>query len=199
METWRHGWQVSWYGDLATWRGLVGDEHDFDHEEDPFPIAYNNPVCFHIYLPWEEGQPSTSAVLITLFVSTPGECLKIQSRSTLSQVFDDDHDGAKFCYLVDLGEDLISVFMRNANEPPRVFKLDWLMTMEWVGMKDIGGAALFVDCRASFGGMSLEAGNVNRIYFPSYSGDGKHAAFYDMETEVYQPTLYGVKEPLNYV
>ena len=39
-------------------------------------------------------------------------------------VFDDDHEGAKFCYLVELEGDLVSVFLRNAEEPPRVFKLD---------------------------------------------------------------------------
>ena len=67
--------------------------------------------------------------------------------------------------MVDLGEDLISVFMRNTDEPPRVFKLDQMMMMEWVGVKDISGAALFVDYWASFGGVSPGVGNVNMIYF----------------------------------
>ena len=31
-------------------------------------------------------------------------------------VFDDDHEGAKFCYLVELEGDLASVFMRNAEQ-----------------------------------------------------------------------------------
>nr|CAB3483122.1 unnamed protein product [Digitaria exilis] len=97
-----------------------------------------------------------------------------------------------------LGEDLVSVFMRNADEPPRVFKLD-KMNMAWAQVEDIGGAALFVDYRASFGLLSPGAGNGNRIYFPRYSEDGKHAAFYDMETKAYHPTFYGVKEPMNCV
>lgn len=185
METWRHG-EDSW-----------SDEYDFDHEEDPFPIAYNNPVyfCGEFYCLGRKGN---------LGVFNPSDCTwrvleKPEPIYTELQVFDDDHDGAKFCYLVDLGEDLISVFMRNADEPPRVFRLDQMKTMEWVEVKDIGGSALFVDYRASFGVVSPGAGNGNRIYFPSYSEDGKHVVFYGMETKVYHPSFYGVKELLNCV
>nr|TKW10571.1 hypothetical protein SEVIR_6G173900v2 [Setaria viridis] len=79
-------------------------------------------------------------------------------------VFYGDHKGVKFCYLVELEGELISVFIRNG---------------------------------ASFGMVSSGAGNGNKIFFPRYSEDGKHAAFYDLETNMYYPTFYGVKEPLN--
>ena len=113
-------------------------------------------------------------------------------------VFDDDHEGAKFCYLVELEGDLASVFMRNAEELPRVFKLDQTK-MAWVRVEDIGGAALFLDHRASFGVVSPEAGNGNKIFFPRYSEDGKQAAYYDLETKMYHPAFYGLKQPMNCV
>lgn len=40
------------------------------------------------------------------------------------ELFDKDHEGREFCYLVELEGKLVSVFMRNAAVPPRVFKLD---------------------------------------------------------------------------
>ncbi|RCV31331.1 hypothetical protein SETIT_6G168300v2, partial [Setaria italica] len=170
METWRPG-EDSW------------SEFLFDREEAlPFPVAHNNPIYFHgeFYCLGRKGN-------LAIFNASDNTWRVLDKPEPIYaelQVFDDEHEGAKFCYLVELGEDLVSVFMRDADEPPR----------------DIGGAALFVDYRASFGLVSPGDGNGNRIYFPRYSEDGKHAAFYDMENKVYDPTFYGViKEPLNCV
>ncbi|CAL4999072.1 unnamed protein product [Urochloa decumbens] len=185
VETWRPG--------EDKWRKL-----DFDHEEEEsfFPIANNNPIYFRgeFYFLGRKGNfvvfnPSED----TWVVLNKPEPIYVEL-----QVFDDDHEGAKFCYLVELEGELISVFMCNADEPPQVFQLDET-NMAWKEVEDIGGAALFVDYRASFGMVSPGAGNGNKIFFPRYSEDGKHAAFYDMETKVYHPTFYGVKEPLNSV
>lgn len=118
----------------------------------------------------------------------------MHGRSWRSQ----NHEGREFCYLVELGGKLVSVFVRNANEPPRVFKLDEAM-MVWIEMHEIGGAALFLDYRASYSVASPEGGHGNRIYFPRYSEDGKQAAFYDMETKLYYPSFYGLKQPLQCV
>uniref|UniRef100_A0A453PX32 KIB1-4 beta-propeller domain-containing protein n=2 Tax=Aegilops tauschii TaxID=37682 RepID=A0A453PX32_AEGTS len=110
----------------------------------------------------------------------------------------DHHEEREFCYLVELGEDLVSVFMRNADEPPRVFKLNE-EEMAWTEVHEIGGAALFLDFRVSYAVVSPEAGHGNRIYFPRYSENGKQAAFYDMETKAYHPSFYGLKSPLQCV
>ncbi|PUZ51724.1 hypothetical protein GQ55_6G211700 [Panicum hallii var. hallii] len=88
--------------------------------------------------------------------------------------------------------------MRNAEEPPRVFKLN-RTKMAWAGVEDIGGAALFLDHRASFGVVSPGAGNGNKIFFPRYSKNGKQTAFYDLETKMYHPAFYGLKRPMNCV
>ncbi|CAL4999108.1 unnamed protein product [Urochloa decumbens] len=186
------------YVSMETWRPEedLWSQFESEHEERPFPVAYNNPIYFRgeFYCLGRKGN---------LAIFNPDDNTwrvldKPEPVHAELQVFDDDHEGATFCYLVELGEGLISVFLRNADEPPRVFKLDE-MKMAWIEVEDIGGAALFVDYRASFGLLSPGAGNGNRIYFPRYSEDGKHAAFYDMETKVYHPTFYGVKEPLNCV
>ncbi|CAL5005946.1 unnamed protein product [Urochloa decumbens] len=186
------------YVSMETWRPEedLWSEFESEHEEAPFPVAYNNPIYFRgeFYCLGRKGN---------LAIFNPSDNTwrvldKPEPVYAQLQVFDDDHEGARFCYLVELGERLVSVFMRNADEPPRVFKLDEI-NMVWIEVEDIGGAALFVDYRASFGLLSPGAGNGNRIYFPRYSEDGKHAAFYDMETKVYHPTFYGVKEPLNCV
>jgi hypothetical protein len=186
METCRPGeTETSW------------SEFLFDREEaPPFPVAHNNPIYFRgeFYCLGRKGN-------LAVFNASDNTWRVLDKPEPIYdelQVFDDDHEGAKFCYLVELGEELISVFTRDAAEPPRVFKLDET-SMAWTEVEDIGGAALFVDYRASFGLMSPGAGNGNRIYFQRYSEDGKHAAFYDMETKVYHLTFYGVKEPLNCV
>ena len=57
----------------------------------------------------------------------------------------------------------MSVFMRNAADPPRVFRLDET-EMAWIEVEDINGAALFVDIRASYGVASPEGGHGNRIF-----------------------------------
>ncbi|CAO2206894.1 unnamed protein product [Urochloa humidicola] len=171
----------TWRPEEDSWSELYFDE------EEPFPVAYNNPIYFHgkFYCLGRKGN-------LALFNPSDNTWRVLDKPEPVYaelQVFDDDHEGAKFCYLVELAEDLISVFMRNADEPPLVFKLDEA-NMVWKEVEDIGGAALFVDYRASFGVVSPGAGNGNRIYFPRYSEDGKHAAFYDMETKVYHPTFY---------
>ncbi|KAK3121844.1 hypothetical protein QOZ80_8BG0661720 [Eleusine coracana subsp. coracana] len=112
--------------------------------------------------------------------------------------FDEDHEGRELCYLVELAGGLVSVFMRNSAEPPRVFKLDE-KKMSWVEVQDIDGAALFLDTRASYSVASPEGGRGNRIYFPRFSEDGKQPAFYDMETKMYSPSVYGLKQPLQCV
>ncbi|KAM0897649.1 hypothetical protein ACQ4PT_022419 [Festuca glaucescens] len=80
-------------------------------------------------------------------------------------VEDKDRMGREFCNLVEVGGELVSVFVRNANEPPRVFKLNE-DEMVWTEVQDIGGAALFLDFKVSFSVASPEAGQGNMIYFP---------------------------------
>lgn len=183
---------------LETWQSGEDEwsHFAFEHEAEPFPIGHNNPVYFRgeFYCLGRKGN---------MAVFNPNDknwrvLDKPEPIFAELQVFDDDHEGAKFCYLIELGGNLVSVFMQNANRPPRVFKLDETK-MAWIEVEDIGGAALFIDYRASFGVVSPGAGNGNRIYFPRYSEDGKRAAYYDMETKTYCPALYGVKEPLNCV
>uniref|UniRef100_A0A0E0LVF7 KIB1-4 beta-propeller domain-containing protein n=1 Tax=Oryza punctata TaxID=4537 RepID=A0A0E0LVF7_ORYPU len=107
-------------------------------------------------------------------------------------------EGSEARYLVELRGELIAVFHRNANEPPRVFKLDE-SKISWIEIEDIGGGTLFLDYRASIAMTSSEAGHGNRLYFPRFSEDGKQAVFYDMEAKKYSPTFYGAKEPMNRV
>nr|XP_034601300.1 F-box/kelch-repeat protein At1g57790-like [Setaria viridis] len=110
METWRPG-EDSW------------SEFLFDREEAlPFPVAHNNPIYFHgeFYCLGRKGN-------LAIFNASDNTWRVLDKPEPIYaelQVFDDDHEGAKFCYLVELGEDLVSVFMRDADEPPRVFKLD---------------------------------------------------------------------------
>ncbi|KAL6645943.1 hypothetical protein ACP70R_017551 [Stipagrostis hirtigluma subsp. patula] len=184
------------YISVETWR--PGEDEwsvlRFEELEEPFPVAHNNPIYFRgeFYCLGRKGN---------LAVFNPSDNTwrvlhKPEPIYAELHVFDDDHDGAKFCYLVELEGELISVFMRSADEPPRVFKLDETK-MAWTEVEDIGGAALFLDHRVSFGMVSPGAGNGNKIYFPRYSEEGKHSAFYDLGTKMYYPTFYGLKEPLN--
>ena len=182
VETWQSG-EDAW---SRLWMEL----------EEPFHVAYNNPIYFRgeFYCLGRKG---------CLAVFNPSNNTwrmlgKPEPIYAELNVFEDDHEGAKFCYLVELEGDLVSVFLRNAEEPPRVFKLDQTK-MAWVRVEDIGGAALFLDHRASFGVVSPGAGNGNKIFFPRYSEDGKHAAYYDLETKMYHPAFYGLKQPMNCV
>ncbi|KAF8704474.1 hypothetical protein HU200_031427 [Digitaria exilis] len=146
------------YVSVETWR--PGEDlwsefnFDFVNEEahPPFPVAYTNPIYFRgeFYCLGRKGN-------LAVFNPSDNTWRVLDKPEPVYgelQVFEDDHDGAKFCYLVELGEDLVSVFMRNADEPPRVFKLD-KMNMAWAQVEDIGGAALFVDYRASFAHLSI--------------------------------------------
>ncbi|KAF7086528.1 LOW QUALITY PROTEIN: hypothetical protein CFC21_089814 [Triticum aestivum] len=168
---WRHG-EADWF-----------ERHFEYYEGDPFPVAYNNPVLFYDKF-YCLGRPTLARLT---WQATHG-------RSWRS----DHHEGREFCYLIELRGELVSVFMRNADQPPRVFKLNE-EEMAWMEVQEIGGAALFLDFRVSYSVASPEAGHGNRIYFPSYSEDGKQAAFYDIETKAYHPSLYGLKSPLQCV
>lgn len=165
-----------------------------------FPVALNNPVlfCGKFYCLGRKGN---------IGVFDPGSKDRKTAWKILDkpepvhaemEVYDDDHEGREFCYLVELRGKPMSVFMRNSTEPPRVFRIDE-MTMSWIEVEDIGGAALFLDSRVSYAVESPEAGHGNRIYFPRYSEDGKQPSFYNMETKMYCPTFYGLKNPLNCV
>ncbi|CAO2202046.1 unnamed protein product, partial [Urochloa humidicola] len=55
----------------------------------------------------------------------------------------------------------------------------------WNEVEDIGGAALFLDVRASYAVASPEGGHGNKIFLPLFSEDGQQVAFYDMETKIY--------------
>ncbi|RLM60807.1 F-box protein family-like [Panicum miliaceum] len=156
--------------------------------EEPFHVAYNNPIYFRgeFYCLGRKGS-------LAVFIPSNKTWRALDKPEPIYaelNVFDDDHEGAKFCYLVELAGDLVSVFMRNAEEPPRVFKLDQTK-MTRAGVEDIDGAALFLDYKASFGVVSPGAGNGNKIFFPRYSEDGKQAAFYDLETKMYHPASMG--------
>ncbi|XBI49504.1 hypothetical protein VPH35_113058 [Triticum aestivum] len=172
--TWRHG-EAEWF-----------ERHLEYYEGDPFPVAYNNPVL--------KGNLGT-------FDPASDTWTILEKSNPIHVEMDlegDHHEGREFCYLVELRGELVSVFMRNADQPPRVFKLNE-EEMAWMKVQEIGGAALFLDFRVSYSVASPEAGHGNRIYFPSYSEDGKQAAFYDMETKAYHPSFYGLKSPLQCV
>ncbi|CAO2188413.1 unnamed protein product [Urochloa humidicola] len=182
IETWQAGeedWQEIWL-----------------EQEVPFPVAHNNPVYFRgeFYCLGRKGN-------IGIFDPKERTWRVLDKPEPIHAELDvskEDHEGAEFCYLVELQGKLIAVFQRNADEPPRVFKLDETETA-WVEVEDIGGAALFLDYRASFAVASPEAGHGNRIYFPRYSEDARQAAFYDLETKSYSPSYYGLKSPTNCV
>lgn len=150
------------YVGIYTWQHREDDwiERDFEYQV-PFSVAHNNPIllCGMFYCLRRKGN---------LAVFDPG-C--------------QDHEGREFCYLVELAGRLVSVFMRNSVEPPRVLKLDEKQ-MTWVEVQEIDGVALFLDRRASYsvGRDIAKRWCGNRIYFPRFSEDGKQLAFYDMET-----------------
>jgi hypothetical protein len=166
------------------------------YEGAPFAVAHANPVLFNgkFYCLSRMGNLGT--------LDPTNDTWKILEKPKPIQMemefFGDDHEGREFCYLVEVGGELVSVFVRNANEPPRVFKLNE-QEMAWAEVQDIGGSTLFLDYRASYSVVSPEAGHGNKIYFPRYSEDGKQAAFYDMDTKVYHPSFYGLKQPLQCV
>ncbi|KAL6661585.1 hypothetical protein ACP70R_000969 [Stipagrostis hirtigluma subsp. patula] len=165
-----------------------------------FLVARNNPVFFNgmfyclgrkgnlgVFDP-RSGDPSTAWTVLE----------KPEPIHAEMEFFGYDHEGVEFCYLVELGGEMVSVFMRNTSEPPQVFKLDETK-MAWTEVDDIGGAALFLDSKASYGFASPEGGHGNRIYFLRFSEDGKQPAFYDMETKIYYPSFYDLKQPLRSV
>ncbi|KAL5231835.1 hypothetical protein ABZP36_030611 [Zizania latifolia] len=181
VHTWRHG----------------GDDwiEQFLEYDVPFPVGYSNPVmfCGEFYCLGRKGN-------LGVFDPTSDTWRILDKPESIHAEMDllrDDHRGREFCYLVDMEGELVSLFLRNAASPPRVFKLD-KTNMSWVEVDDLGGGALFLDFRSSYGVASPDGGQGNRIYFPRYSDDRK-PAFYDMETKMYCPLLYDLKEPLNCV
>ncbi|KAM0929762.1 hypothetical protein ACQ4PT_001385 [Festuca glaucescens] len=172
------------------------EQHLEYYEGAPFPVAYANPVFFHdkFYCLSRMGNLGTlDPTSDTWTILEKPKPIHMEMK-----FFGDDHEGREFCYLVEVGGELVCVFVRNANEPPRVFKLNE-EEMAWMEVQDIGGSTLFLDFRASYSMVSPEAGHGNKIYFPRYSEDGKQMAFYDMEAKVYQPSFYGLKQPLHCV
>ncbi|KAL6661325.1 hypothetical protein ACP70R_000709 [Stipagrostis hirtigluma subsp. patula] len=186
IYTWRHG--------EDTWSEL-----EFEYEES-FPVARNNPVFFRgkFYCLGRKGNLGVFDPKSQETESAWKILEKPEPVHAEMELFDDDHEGREFCYLVELEGELVSVFMRNDANPPRVFKLDETK-MTWTEVEEIGDAALFLDSRASYAVVSPEGGHGNRIYFPRFSEDGKQAAFYDMETKMYHPSFYGLKQPLKCV
>uniref|UniRef100_A0A0D9X8G9 KIB1-4 beta-propeller domain-containing protein n=1 Tax=Leersia perrieri TaxID=77586 RepID=A0A0D9X8G9_9ORYZ len=168
-------------------------DHFFDTDDELFPVAHNNPVYFReeFYFLGQRGN---------LSVFNPGnnEWRILKKPEPIHANLTPYDEGSEACYLVELRGELIAVFHRNANEPPRVLKLNE-STMAWVDIEDIGGGTLFLDYRASMAVPSPEAGHGNRIYFPRFSEDGKQAIFYDLEAKKYIPTFCGAKEPMNCV
>jgi hypothetical protein len=184
VHTWRHG-QNRWV------------EHHLEYYEGAsFPVAYTNPVLFHgkFYCLGRMGNLATFDMASDTWTILE----KPNPIHVELDVEDKDRIGREFCNLVEVGGELVSVFVCNANEPPRVFKLNE-EEMVWTEVQDIGGSTLFLDYRASYSVVSPEAGHGNKIYFPRYSEDGKQAAFYDMDTKVYHPSFYGLKQPLQCV
>ncbi|CAL4999069.1 unnamed protein product [Urochloa decumbens] len=184
VHTWRHG-EDHW------------SEQEFVYQM-PFPVAHNNPVLcrgkFYCL-----GRKGNLGVFDDLGSKDPRSAWKILDKPepihAEMDLFDHDHEGREFCFLVELKGELVSVFMRNDAEPPRVFKLDETK-VAWIEVEDIGGATLFLDIRASYAVASPEGGHGNKIFFPRYSEDKRQAAFYDMETKMYCPSFYGLKQPL---
>uniref|UniRef100_A0A0E0ICP6 F-box domain-containing protein n=1 Tax=Oryza nivara TaxID=4536 RepID=A0A0E0ICP6_ORYNI len=183
---------------LSTFTWQHGEPHWIEQEFEynvSFPVGYNNPVMFDgkFYCLGRKGN-------LGVFDPTSNTWRILDKPEPIHvemDLFEEDHIGREFCYLVDMDGELISVFLRNANELPRVFKLN-RTEISWVEVEDIGGGALFLDYRSSYGVASPDGGNGNRIYFPRYSKDGK-PVFYDMNKKTYSPSFYGVIEPLNCV
>lgn len=193
------------YVGVYTWQH--GEDHwrkqDFVYTEmTPFPVASNNPVFCRgkFYCLGRRG--NLGVFDIGRSKDDPRSAWEILDKPKAihaeMELLDEDHEGREFIYLVELEGERVSVFMRNAAVPPRVFKLDETK-MAWIEVEDIGGAALFLDRRASYAVASPEGGHGNRIFFPMYSEDGRQAAFYDMETKMYCPSFYGLKQPLKCV
>ncbi|CAO2191644.1 unnamed protein product [Urochloa humidicola] len=136
VHTWKHG-EDHW------------SEQEFEYQV-AFPVAHNNPVlcCGKFYCLGRKGNLG----VFDLGSKDPRSAWKILDKPepihAEMDLFDHDHEGREFCYLVELKGELVSVFMRNDAEPPRVFKLD-KTKMAWIEVEDIGGAALFLDIRVS--------------------------------------------------
>ncbi|XP_015695623.1 uncharacterized protein LOC107304732 [Oryza brachyantha] len=174
---------------------MCWDDIAFDTSNALFPVARNNPVYFRgeFYFLGQRGN---------LAVFHPGNIVwrVLDKPEPIHPNLTVNDEGKEACYLVELTGELIAVFHRSANEPPRVLKLDET-NMSWVEIEDIGGGTLFLDYRASMAMPSSEVGHGHgdRIYFPKYSEEGNQAFFYDMKAKKYSPTFYSGKEPMNCV
>jgi hypothetical protein len=189
------------YVGVYTWRRGEKDweEQEFVYEEMPFPVAHNNPVVCRgkFYCLGRKGNLG----VFDLESKDPRSAWKILDKPepihAEMELFDEDHVGREFCYLVELEGELVSVFMCNAAETPRVFKLDETK-MAWIEVEDISGAALFLDIRTSFAVASPEGGYGDKIFFPSYSEDGKQPAFYDSNnaraTRTFLPNNFSIHQ-----
>ncbi|KAJ1261652.1 hypothetical protein BS78_09G046800 [Paspalum vaginatum] len=204
-------WRRRQHGDGNDGDGDSWSELEFEYPDMPFPVARNNPVLWRgkFYCLGWKGNLGVFDLRTSEAAAAAGDdprkawtiLDKPEPIHDDMDVFEDDHEGREFCYLVELQGELVCVFMRNSVEPPRVFRLgERKEAPVWVEVDDIGGAALFLDTRASYAVASPEGGRGNKIFFPRYyeSEDGKkEVAFYDMETKTYCPSFYGLKQPLN--
>ncbi|KAK1620740.1 hypothetical protein QYE76_026257 [Lolium multiflorum] len=146
------------------------EQHLEYYEGAPFPVAYANPVFFNdkFYCLSRMGNLGTlDPTNDTWTILEKPKPIHMEMK-----LIDDDHEGTEFCNLVEVGGELVCVFVRNANEPPQVFKLNE-EEMVWMEVQDIGGSTLFLDFRVSYSMVLPEAGHGNKIYFPRYSDNGK--------------------------
>ena len=84
--------------------------------EEPFHVAYNNPIYFRgeFYCLGRKG----SLAVFNPSNNTWRMLGKPEPIYAELNVFDDDHEGAKFCYLVELEGDLVSVFLCATRRSP---------------------------------------------------------------------------------
>ncbi|KAJ4812924.1 F-box protein family-like [Rhynchospora pubera] len=165
-------------------------------EESPFRTAANtNPVFFHgeLYCLAESGK---------LGVFNPvEETWRILDKPKSVYMEDEvPFRGNQDCYLLELDENLVSVFKANyADNDIRIFKLDSLK-MEWIPVKDLAGWTLFLDPRGSFAKSSLHKSWSNKILFTAFhSGTTKTCVTYCMERKRYDISFCEARKPLNCV
>ncbi|KAJ1701211.1 hypothetical protein LUZ63_000990 [Rhynchospora breviuscula] len=165
-------------------------------EESPFHTAANtNPVFFHgeLYCLAESGK---------LGVFNPvEETWRILDKPKSLYMEDEvPFRGYQDCFLLELDENLVSVFKDNyAGNDIRIFKLDSLK-MEWIPVKDLAGWTLFLDPRGSFAKPSLHKSWSNKIFFTAFhTGTTKTCVTYCIESKRYDISFCEAKKPLNCV
>ncbi|KAL6606647.1 hypothetical protein ACP70R_042300 [Stipagrostis hirtigluma subsp. patula] len=182
--------------DLLVWH--AGDEDwtslDFEVDANEFDLTYNDPVFFE-----EEfyclGRLGNLAVFNPLTIEwrvldKPGCIYKDEGPRR------DDYRG----HILEFSGDLVAVFVPQHNGFIEMFKLD-RSEMAWTKLERMDDATMFVDNWGATIVPQSEDNLCNRIYLPKYGvGEDEYAkvsAYYDLVSQQYHPTFYGLMEPMN--